>query len=989
MGLPNPIAFRPGQVTFWTTIAYLAVLVPLIFVHETVPNAPAPGEIEAGLDLDEAWADLATLARAYHPYNSRENDVVRAWLLRRVHEIKVENNASDSNFVVFDDNVSNVTFIGEERAPKPLQGPDFHSKTIGTYFEGNNIMVYIRGKDDPSSNWWEHDAHAEKVIGKGGVLVNAHFDSVSTGFGATDDGMAVVSVLQLVKYFSAAEHQPQRGIVALLNNNEEDWLWGARAFGKHPLMPFCHVFLNLEGAAAGGRANLFRTTDAEVTRAYQGGSNPFGSVVFSDAWALGVIRSGTDYSIFYDIYGMRGLDVAFYRPRARYHTNQDDTRHTSKDSLWHMLSHSVHTTKSLSGDTGDTFIGTRTDGNQRKVSNGAPSEGVWFDLFGKAFIMFGLRDLFAWSVSLLVVTPLVLLLFTFILSRNDKYYFFCSNTYAHEGADASQLVSLGGRKGIVRFPFALIIAGAVTVGSAYLVRKINPFIIYSYEYTVWPMMLSIFYLAFWFIMAGANFTRPTALHRGFVIFWLFIITSSILVAVTVFENQFHVAAGYPFVFLQSAVFLAALLTLLELFGLPKRTAFAWMIGRHEDEQHAQVDDVDDQVEHAPNEHATNESAAVEGGADEEDGLDEPDETRPLIGGSNSKNQASFSTVYRRPVTAEADDSTPQEHSVALVRPFGDEQLWSGKLPSWLWLFQFLLLGPFFIMLFGQLGLELVASVKETGADGGSTLIPYLLVAIISILLVLPVTPFIHRVTHHIPLLLLVVFGATLAFNLVAFPFNSSSRYKIYFSQDINLDTGSSYVHLMGVEGYVRPALANIPSTLGKQVTCEARASDRPDMGYCTYDASSVAPNIGRGKQRKQFADWVTFNSTRTGNKLHFELDGIETRTCGVRFSKPIATFQVSGGDITDDGINSVPKQGLDSIFLYRRDWSEPWSVDVEWSDETDSDQKVELEVYCKWNEANRQGTIPALDQLLQYTPDWVAITKLDNGLVIGNKSYTV
>lgn len=973
--VPNPIAFRPKQVTFWTALAYLALLVPLVIVHETVPTAPSPEKLEDGLNLVEAWSDLATLSRAYHPYNSRENDVVRSWLLERISAIKLENAAHDDNLVIFDDKVSNITMAGDERAPKPLQGPDFHPKTIGTYFEANNIAVYIRGKQDPSGSWWEDDTQG-KTIGKGGVLVNAHFDSVSTGFGATDDGMAVVSILQLIKYFSLEHNQPERGIVALLNNNEEDWLWGARAFGYHPLMPFCHVFLNLEGAAAGGKANLFRTTDAEVTRAYQGGSNPFGTVVSSDAWELGVIRSGTDYSVFHDIYGMRGLDLAFYRPRARYHTNQDDTRHTSVHSLWHMLSHAVHTTARLSGDTGDTFLGDRPDQDRSKVSNGAPSDGVWFDLFGKAFILVGLNDLFAWSVSLLVVTPLALILLSVILARSDKFYFFSSKKAAQEDDGVSVTVSLGGLKGFIRFPFALVVAGALVIGSAYLLRKINPFVIYSHEYTVWAMMLSLFYFAFWVIVAAANFSRPSALHRGYALLWLFVMTWTFLVIVTVYEHQHHIAAGYPFVFLQSAVFLANVLSLLELSGLPKKSVFAEKIYANHSSRESLVAEADNQGDHASEPTAHQD--------DDEQG-DEASETSPLVGSSNKNRGSTFGTVYRRPVSSSENASTSGEGTSS--EPFGHEQPWSAKLPSWLWFFQFLLIGPFFLAVFGQLGLSLVASVKETGADGSNTLIPYLLVAITSILLVLPITPFAHRITHHIPILLLVVFAATLTYNLIVFPFNSASRYKIYFSQDVNLDTGESFVHMMGVEEYVRQALAVIPSAMNSQVSCEAKASDRPDMGYCTYNGSAVLPAVG--PKHAKLSDWIAFNATRKSHKLHFEIDGVETRVCGVRFPEPVSKFQVVGGNSADSRFGAIPKDGLNSIMLYRRDWDKPWSVDVEWPAGTDLDKKIDVEVFCKWNDANKQGAIPALDQALQYTPDWVAITKLNDGLVYGNKSYTV
>ena len=58
------------------------------------------------------------------------------------------------------------------------------------------------------------------------VLFSAHYDSVSTGPGATDDGMSVVSLVQMVKYL--AHNRPRRTAVFNINNGEEDGLHGAQ-----------------------------------------------------------------------------------------------------------------------------------------------------------------------------------------------------------------------------------------------------------------------------------------------------------------------------------------------------------------------------------------------------------------------------------------------------------------------------------------------------------------------------------------------------------------------------------------------------------------------------------------------------------------------------------------------------------------------------------------------------------------------------------------
>lgn len=97
MHFRNPFAFRPGPVSFWTTVIYIALLIPIIYVHETVPAAPANRSLYSGLDLTEAWTDLQSITRKFHPYNSHENDVVREIFVNRTKEI-LDRNKIDYNF---------------------------------------------------------------------------------------------------------------------------------------------------------------------------------------------------------------------------------------------------------------------------------------------------------------------------------------------------------------------------------------------------------------------------------------------------------------------------------------------------------------------------------------------------------------------------------------------------------------------------------------------------------------------------------------------------------------------------------------------------------------------------------------------------------------------------------------------------------------------------------------------------------------------------
>lgn len=465
----NPLAFTPLPVIVVTTATYIALFAALLTVHLTVP--PHPSSTPAGTNLSQAWLDLENITRQFHPYNSRANDDVRTYLLSRVHDIVASKNLGSDRVAIIDDNVSNATFS---------------SRNTTVYFEGTNIIVAIRGSEDEEAFFpsVQNPLLHPRAARNGGVLVNAHYDSVSTGYGATDDGVGVVSVLQLLSYFTEPSNWPTRTILLLLNNGEEDFLNGAKAYMRHPISQVAHTFLNLEGAGAGGRATLFRSTDAEVTKYYKGSSHPFGTVVSADGFKRGLVASQTDYVVFNGELGLRGLDVAFMEPRARYHTIEDSTRETSLNSVWHMLSSAIATTSGLASDTSNSFSGSGKGRADGKVDAGVGNDAVWFDIFGKAFVLFRLHTLFALNVTLLVVAPLVLIGLTVALSKADKNYLFSRKKYVHS-SDDDEAIKLYGWRGVFRFPIAIASATAVDIGLAYLVVRANPYIIHSSPYATW------------------------------------------------------------------------------------------------------------------------------------------------------------------------------------------------------------------------------------------------------------------------------------------------------------------------------------------------------------------------------------------------------------------------------------------------------------------------------------------------------------------------
>ncbi|KAL9117626.1 MAG: hypothetical protein Q9187_005836 [Circinaria calcarea] len=841
----NPIAFTPLPVTIITSVIYAGLLIALLVVHTVVPSAPRDASPVAGINITEAWHDLQTLSNGFHPYNSRRNDEIRDWILQRLDTILVKKSPAyrprsvrSSTFTtprttntsheiplayVFNDMTSNFTSSASV----------FGTSGLSVYFEGTNVIVYIRGSEDDQSDWWK-TPHA-RAQGKGGVLLNAHYDSVSTGFGATDDGVGVVSILQLIKYFTTPGHQPKRGIVALFNNGEEDFLNGARAFTQHPMSRFVHIFLNLEGAGAGGRAVLFRSTDTEVTRFYQKSPYPFGTALSGDGFRRGFVRSQTDYVVFDGILGLRGLDVAFMEPRARYHTDQDDTRHTSKDSLWHMLSAALSTTKALTQDTSSTFEGKNPD--KGKVPSGSETPGVWFDLFGRAFVVFRLHTLFALSVTLLVVPPLVLVIIALILLKVDKLYLFSSSKHHHH-SEGDDTVPLQGWRGFFRYPIIFILAAAADVGLAFLITKFNPFIVYSSPYAVWSMMLSAWVFVVWFFSRAADFARPTAFHRAYSLLWMFGGGWLILVFATVLEHRFDIAAGYFMVFYFAAIFLATMIAFLELFGLSRKSEYANDFECHENANQGSIRSASISSSRllAP----TADEQIEETGVQDDGGEEDATESTSLLRGRKSTTFANYVTPNRAQ-EPEADKvlEDPKKDKV-----FGYEQAWSWSLPSWTWILQFILMAFVATVFVGQIGLLFMSATYQTLADGNSALTVYIMFAVFSVLVLAPLGPFMHRYTYHIPIFLLCVLAGTLIYNLLAFPFSTNNRLKLYFVQKVDLDTGINEASLNGAgRSYIDEVIQNLPSASGQSFCC-TDSKTRLGLIECSWVGLSpkVVPN---------------------------------------------------------------------------------------------------------------------------------------------------
>jgi hypothetical protein len=473
--------------------------------------------------------------------------------------------------------------------------------------------------------------------------------------------------------------------------------------------------------------------------------------------------------------------------------------------------------------------------------------------------------------------------------------------------------------------------------------------------------------------------RPSALQRTYALIWQYIGAWLILVGVTVAANNLQVSGGYFMVFYFAATFIAVLISYQELFALASKEKYASLVAEH--------DGYSVQARRGSNP-STRPQASVH---EDQNQDDEDTERTSLLRGDRQRtfNSGYGSHTRSVPDSTNGDDHDHEYTPTGFPKPYRYEQPWSGKLPSWTWILQFLILSTTVITFLGQVGLLMTSTLYQTPADGSPALTIYLFVAVLSVLLLAPVSPFIHRITWQIPTVLIFIFAGTLIYNLLAFPFSANSPLKVYFTQQVNLNTGLNQVSLTGLPPYVQTIAQSIPSAAGQTLNCsEPDYTARHGLTKCSW--SGPSPNIRRnsGASSPPFASWMRFNVTRSANSTsaRFQLAGRNTRGCRLLFDSSISHFKVAGF-ATDSRFPIIGPKGCKSIRLWTREWGKGWDVDVTWDSKVS--RNLTGRAVCLWSDANDPATIPAFVEVRRFMPTWSIATKLSDGLVEGYKDFKI
>lgn len=222
------------------------------------------------------------------------------------------------------------------------------------------------------------------------VLLVAHYDAAQLSLGASDDGAAVVSLLETLRALKASATL-KNDVIFLATDGEEAGLLGATAFVKqHPWAKDVGVVLNFEARGDHGPSIMFETSEGNgwlIDEFAESVRSPVANSLSTDIYRL--LPNDTDFTIFRQA-GMNGLNFAYIEGSNVYHSSLDDMANLDERSL---QQHGMYALALARGF-----------GNSDLNGPVNSSNDVYFDLFGRKLIHYSRTTALVLSIFVTLIT---------------------------------------------------------------------------------------------------------------------------------------------------------------------------------------------------------------------------------------------------------------------------------------------------------------------------------------------------------------------------------------------------------------------------------------------------------------------------------------------------------------------------------------------------------------------------------------------------------
>ncbi len=288
-------------------LAVFVVLVTAAVLRLERPPSIAEEPPADGFSVARAFRHLETISARPHPTGSPAQSEVRDYLVARLRGLGLETEVQHAHEVSSEPSLIRVVTV-------------------------DNVVARLAGR--------EKDRLAGRERGRA-VLFAAHYDSVVTAPGASDNGAAVAALLETARVMAAAP-APRNDVIFFFPDAEEPGLHGARAFiARHPWARDVAVVVNFDARGRGGPVYMFQTGSDNgwwIPRFIAGAPRPRASSLLNQIYRR--LPNDTDFTAFLEA-GYTGFNLAFIEGLTHYHTMLDRPQDLDPRSLRHQGSYAL------------------------------------------------------------------------------------------------------------------------------------------------------------------------------------------------------------------------------------------------------------------------------------------------------------------------------------------------------------------------------------------------------------------------------------------------------------------------------------------------------------------------------------------------------------------------------------------------------------------------------------------------------------------------
>ena len=294
-------------------IGIVAILLGLITIAPSVVHFD-----DEGYDVKNTLEHLQKIADKPHSVTDYEaHEEVRQYLLKVTKGYVGEENVEERNYLTASNlnKTEGITYVNTDLLVQ---------NNIDCPYDIRNILVSLPGQSQT------------------GLLLVAHYDSrgnikrvgeLAKSYGAGDDGYGVVTLLEIMRYYSLRKDQLKNSLYFLFTDSEETNMYGSFLEARNEeLMNKINFVINVEARGMNGAVYMFETSkkNHKVIDLYKQAKDP---VTYSIAPAVySVMTNYTDFTSFLDI-GKNGLNFTTLNDINDYHVPSDQYMNVNMASL--------------------------------------------------------------------------------------------------------------------------------------------------------------------------------------------------------------------------------------------------------------------------------------------------------------------------------------------------------------------------------------------------------------------------------------------------------------------------------------------------------------------------------------------------------------------------------------------------------------------------------------------------------------------------------